>query len=84
MKLHFDSNQEYQLEAIKSVTDLFEGQPLNGGDFEFSLTQSGQLLSENGFGNHLRLTEDQLLANVKTIQDFQLRHNSANCAMIAS
>ena len=69
MKLHFDSNQEYQLEAIKSVTDLFEGQPLNGGDFEFTMTQSGQLLTENGFGNHLKLTEDQLLANVKTIQE---------------
>lgn len=69
MKLHFDSNQEYQLEAIRSVTDLFEGQPLNGGDFEFTLTQFGQLLSENGFGNHLKLSEDQLLTNVKTIQE---------------
>jgi hypothetical protein len=29
--------------------DLFEGQPLNGGDFEFSITQAGQLLNENGF-----------------------------------
>ncbi|MBI5410128.1 MAG: hypothetical protein HZA14_12250 [Nitrospirae bacterium] len=37
MKLHFDSNQEYQIEAIKAVTDIFEGQPLSGGDFEFSL-----------------------------------------------
>jgi len=26
MKLHFDSNQEYQIEAIRAVTDLFEGQ----------------------------------------------------------
>jgi type III restriction enzyme len=70
MKLHFDSNQEYQLEAIKSVTDLFEGQPLNGGDFEFTLTQSEQLLTENGFGNHLKLSEDQLLTNVKEFPTF--------------
>ena len=27
MKLKFDSNLEYQLEAIRSVTDLFEGLP---------------------------------------------------------
>ncbi|MDQ3073419.1 MAG: hypothetical protein M3Q97_09180 [Bacteroidota bacterium] len=24
MKLHFDSNQEYQWNAIKSITDIFE------------------------------------------------------------
>ncbi len=68
MKLHFDSNQEYQLDAINAITDLFEGQPLNTGDFEFSLSASGALLSENGFGNNLQLSEDQIFENVKTIQ----------------
>ncbi|MFA6054406.1 MAG: hypothetical protein WC769_03415 [Thermodesulfovibrionales bacterium] len=24
MKLHFDSNQEYQIDAIRAVTDIFE------------------------------------------------------------
>lgn len=68
MKLHFDSNQEYQLEAIKSITDIFEGQPLNGGDFEFSIYQAGALHSENGFGNRLSLSEEQIWENVKSIQ----------------
>ena len=68
MKLHFDSNQKYQIEAIKAVTDLFEGQPLSGGDFEFSLNESGVLLSENGLGNRLALTEEQIWENVKQIQ----------------
>src|SRR3972149_6472915 len=68
MKLHFDSNQEYQIEAIKAVTDLFEGQPLSGGDFEFSLTETGALLSENGVGNRLTLTEEQIWENVKRVQ----------------
>lgn len=68
MKLHFDSNQDYQLEAIKAITDLFEGQPLNGGDFEFSIAPSGALLNENGFGNHLRLDEEQVFENVEVIQ----------------
>jgi len=27
MKLHFDSKQEFQLEAIKAITGIFEGQP---------------------------------------------------------
>lgn len=68
MKLHFDSNQEYQLEAIKSITDIFEGQPLSSGDFEFSINAAGALLSENGFGNNLQLTEEQIVENVKAIQ----------------
>ncbi|HAG50655.1 MAG: DEAD/DEAH box helicase [Deltaproteobacteria bacterium GWC2_42_51] len=68
MKLHFDSNQEYQIEAIRAVTDLFEGQPLSGGDFEFSLTATGVLLSENGVGNRLTLTEEQVWENVQRIQ----------------
>lgn len=68
MKLHFDSNQSYQWDAIKSITDIFEGQPLSTGDFEFSMTASGALLSENGFGNKLTLIEDQIWENIQTIQ----------------
>ncbi|MCX6318493.1 MAG: DEAD/DEAH box helicase family protein [Bacteroidetes bacterium] len=68
MKLHFDSNQEYQLDAIKSITDIFEGQSLNGGDFEYSINPAGTLHSENGFGNRLTLSAEQIWENVKTIQ----------------
>ena len=69
MKLHFDSNQQYQLDAIKSITDIFEGQPLNGGDFEFSIYPAGALHSENGFGNRLNLSVEQIWQNVQTIQN---------------
>ena len=68
MKLHFDSNQDYQWDAIKAITDIFEGQPLSTGDFEFSITAAGALLSENGFGNNLALNEDQVWENIKAIQ----------------
>ena len=68
MKLHFVSNQQYQWDAIKSITDIFEGQPLNSGDFEFTTSNAGSLLSENGFGNNLTLSAEQVLENVKTIQ----------------
>jgi len=50
MKLHFDPHQSYQLDAIRSVTDIFEGQSLKGNDFEFSVHTGGCLFSENGFG----------------------------------
>ena len=36
MKLKFDSTLSYQLEAIKSVTDLFEGQPARSSGFHIS------------------------------------------------
>ena len=70
MKLHFDSNQDYQLDAIRAIVDVFDGQPLNTGDFEFSLggTQTSLQFSEYGVGNAIRLTEQEILANLKNIQ----------------
>lgn len=70
MILHFDANQDYQLQAIKSVIDLFEGQPLNKGDFEFTLN-TGDLslqLNENGFGNNLVISPVQILNNLNKVQ----------------
>ncbi len=40
MKLKFDANLPYQLNAIQAVVDLFDAQPLNQGDFEISFTQT--------------------------------------------
>jgi restriction endonuclease len=37
MKLHFDPNQPYQLDAIRAITDVFEGQELKCNEFEFSI-----------------------------------------------
>lgn len=71
MKLIFDKNQEYQLEAIQSVVDLFDGQPLSNSDFEFSIEDinSGSTrFTEAGVGNNLVLTEEELLANLNKVQ----------------
>jgi len=70
MKLHFESNQEYQLQAIQSIVDVFEGQPLSTGDYEFSLGASNTSLqfSEFGVGNAIRLTTIEILENVRKIQ----------------
>ena len=37
MKLKFDSSQQFQLDAIASIVDLFDGQPLNKGDFSVEI-----------------------------------------------
>lgn len=68
MKLTFESNLAYQQEAIKSITDLFEGQPLENSAFEFNLKEEGTLNLINGVGNNLVLSEEQILANLQSIQ----------------
>lgn len=68
MKLHFDPNQNFQLQAIKSVVDIFEGQPLNQGDFEITDLQGSALFNENGVGNDLVLSPEQILENIQKIQ----------------
>lgn len=70
MKLQFESNQDHQLQAIRSVVDIFEGQPLNRGDYEFSLEQANTSLNftENGVGNAIRLLPTEIHSNIQTIQ----------------
>ncbi len=70
MKLHFDSNQDYQLQAVRSIVTLFEGQPLSVGEFEFSMRSAvtSLELNEYGIGNSIQLTEGEVLDNVRKIQ----------------
>lgn len=71
MKLKFEANQEYQLEAIKSIVDTFEGQPLESGDFEVEMTPPSdqlQIGSDLLVGNRLVLDEEAVLKNVQMVQ----------------
>lgn len=71
MKLKFDSGLEYQLEAIKSVTDLFDGLPLAQGGLSITLSTetlaTGMEFNELGIGNNLMLSHDQLLKNLHVV-----------------
>ncbi len=69
MKIHFDSRQEFQLDAIRSVVELFAGQPLARASLQWQTDAlGGELLTEMGVGNSLVLSEDTLLGNVRRIQ----------------
>ena len=69
MKLSFDSNLAYQQDAIKSITDLFEGQPMEDSIIDFLLKEEGALDLINGIGNNLILSEEQLLKNLNAVQE---------------
>lgn len=70
MKIKFDSNQQYQQQAIDAAITLFNGQRVKGGAFEFDLSSAGMLagLTDLGIGNHLAVDETTLLDNLHTVQ----------------
>ena len=73
MKLKFDSNLEYQNEAMQAVVDLFEGMPPKQSAFEISLSDivgpMEMVHTELGVGNRLILENDQLLKNLHEVQE---------------
>ena len=78
MKLHFEPDLDYQLQAIEAVCDLFRGQEVCRT--EFTVTQraaspqmglaleQGMEESALGIGNRLTLLDDELRANLTAIQ----------------
>ena len=68
MKLHFDPNQQFQLDAINSTVGVFEGQSLNQGDFSFTIDDKQIISPIGGVGNQLTITDEQILKNVQSIQ----------------
>lgn len=67
MKLRFDANQEYQLQAIASVVDLFEGQRrVEAGTTVLQMRPGGTIAA---VPNQLDLTDEELLANLQRVQE---------------
>jgi type III restriction enzyme len=65
MKLQFDAHQEYQLDAIRTVTGVFEGQGKVAAGF--ALADAG-MFGETGAANMLMLSEEQIEENVRKVQ----------------
>ena len=69
MKLKFDSNLEYQHEAVQSAVDLFEGVSKPQSGFGVDLGKNkGEMFNELGIGNELTLSSQQILENLQKIQ----------------
>lgn len=87
MKLHFEPNLDYQLQAIESVCDLFRGQESCRTEFTVTMKLPEQQLTlgvadtDRGLGNRLTLVDDQLLENLRSVQ---LRNGLAPSSTLAS
>lgn len=91
MKLHFEPNLDYQLQAIEAICDLFRGQEVCRTEFTVTMklpeTQSAQQMTlgvtetDLGVGNRLTLLDDQLLQNLR---DVQLRGGLAPSGVLTS
>lgn len=74
MKIQFNPDLDYQHEAIKAVTDIFEGQETLQSNFSVSrLVDSAQAdlftnQTELGTGNKFNLLDEELLENIQKIQ----------------
>ena len=74
MKLHFDSNLDYQRQAIEAVCDLFRGQEICRTEFTIAPTpadlQARLSFVENdlGIGNQLSLNDEEILKNLNDVQ----------------
>ena len=87
MKLHFEPNLDYQLQAIEAVCDLFRGQETCRTEFTVTMRLPNQQLTlgvaetDLGVGNRLSLLDDQILQNLR---DVQLRGGLVPSSVLAS
>ena len=74
MKLHFEPNLDFQIQAVESVCDLFHGQEICRTEFtvtgSVAETQASLALLDNdlGIGNRLTLLDDEIFSNLHSVQ----------------
>lgn len=96
MKIQFDPNLTYQIEAIDAIADIFKGQEITQTTFtvarlpkRYTYLPNAELMglpigmeqNDYGVGNRLRLLDDELLNN---LQKIQLRNGLAPSEMLGS
>ncbi|NLJ18959.1 hypothetical protein, partial [Globicatella sulfidifaciens] len=67
LKLQFNPELDYQLDAINAVVDLFKGQTPKEANFTVAPASAQMTTDEStiGIGNKLELTNEDLLINLQ-------------------
>ena len=74
MKIHFESDLDYQQNAMEAVCDLFRGQEISRSEFTVTKEPSDLQVrmefakNDHGHGNKLSLLEEEVLKNLRDIQ----------------
>ena len=68
MKFKFDSNLDYQTEAVDAVVDLFKGQ--NSMHQYFNVSNIFTLYSRQGIGNKIDISNEDILENLRRVQSY--------------
>lgn len=75
VEIKFEANQQYQLDAINSVVDLFAGQEeLSQGLTATTDLSNEALFDQVVFGNSLALEDSTLESNLRRVQDRPVLH----------
>lgn len=70
MKIKFNNKLDFQLEAIESIVDIFDGQPIENGVFTVENFSAQMAMTEinQGVSNKLVIPKEDVLENVRRIQ----------------
>ncbi len=74
MKLHFEPDLDFQLQAVDAICGLFRGQEICQTEFSVSTARSSLqkrlsfIQNDLGVGNRLALLDDEILTNLNSIQ----------------
>ncbi|MBM4074635.1 MAG: DEAD/DEAH box helicase, partial [Planctomycetes bacterium] len=72
MKIKFDGHQQFQIDAVNAVCDIFKSQPLASAISSISFAASpGELFDELGVANNLVITQEKILENLREVQKSQ-------------